>query len=254
MTKANRPLPYADDVEAIPADEADDTRRVIQALELILARNQAKSGQFRADVHVKTHGYAEGEFRVLPNLPEELAQGLFAHDGVYPAVVRFSNAASQAQVDAIPDGRGMAIKVLEVEGDVVLADEQSGQKANPRIVRSLTSCSHVKRSNYYGSKTPITTSRSAFGMRSPHIALWEASTASAAGPTPSRAPGVVSKQGRSWQSRRIPAKSPDTLQRAICLLAHQYFQPRQPRGRRVRSPPCSSPPKSSANRPIAFAP
>ena len=127
MTNANRPLPYADDVETIPADEADDIQRVIQALELILARSQAKSGQFRADVHVKTHGYAQGEFRVLPNLPEELAQGLFEHDGVYPAVVRFSNAASHAQPDAIPDGRGMAIKVLGVEGDVVLADEQRGQ-------------------------------------------------------------------------------------------------------------------------------
>ena len=126
MTNANRPLPYADDVETIPADEADDIQRVVQALELILARSQAKSGQFRADVHVKTHGYAQGEFRVLPNLPDELAQGLFEHDGVYPAVVRFSNAASQPQPDAIPDGRGMAIKVLGVEGDMVLADEQKG--------------------------------------------------------------------------------------------------------------------------------
>ena len=127
MTNTNRPLAYADDVEAIPADEAEDIQRVIQALELILARSHAKSGQFRADVHVKTHGYAQGEFRVLPNLPDELAQGLFERDGVHPAVVRFSNAAGQAQLDAIPDGRGMAIKVLEVEGEVVLADEPRGQ-------------------------------------------------------------------------------------------------------------------------------
>lgn len=127
MTNANFPLPYADDIETIPADEADDIQRVIQALELMLARSQAKSGQFRADVHVKTHGYAQGELRVLPNLPDELAQGLFEHDDVYPAVVRFSNAASEAQPDVVPDGRGMAIKVLGVEGEMVLADEQRGQ-------------------------------------------------------------------------------------------------------------------------------
>ena len=126
MRNANRPLPYTDDVETIPADEADDIQRVIQAMELILARTQAKSGEFRADVHVKSHGYAQGELRVLPNLPDELAQGLFEHEGVYRTVVRFSNAASQLQADAIPDGRGMAIKVLEVEGEMVLADEQSG--------------------------------------------------------------------------------------------------------------------------------
>ena len=126
MTNANRPLLYSDDVEAIPSDEAVDIQRVVKALELILARTQAKSGQFRADVHVKTHGYAQGEFRVLPNLSAEFAQGLFGHDRVYPTVIRFSNASSQPQPDAIPDGRGMAIKVLGVDGDMVLVDEQRG--------------------------------------------------------------------------------------------------------------------------------
>ncbi len=126
MTNANQPLPYADDVETIPPDEADDIQRVVQAMEVILAQGLAKSGQFRADVHVKTHGYVQGEFRVLPNLPDELSQGLFEREGVFPAVVRFSNAASQAQPDAIPDGRGMAIKVLGVESDVVLGNEQLG--------------------------------------------------------------------------------------------------------------------------------
>ena len=100
MTVANRPLLYADDVETIPADEADDIQRVIQALELIL-RGAMRRMASCADVHVKTHGYANGEFRGLPNLPEELAQGLFEHDGIHPAVVRFSNAASQPQADAV---------------------------------------------------------------------------------------------------------------------------------------------------------
>ena len=79
-------------------------------------------------MHVKTHGYARGQFQVLPNLPYELGQGLFANEGIYPAVVRFSNAASQVQLDAIPDARGMAIKVLGVKGDLVLADEQESRR------------------------------------------------------------------------------------------------------------------------------
>jgi len=126
MTHTTRPLPYADDIEVIPATEADDIQQVAQALESILTQSHAKSGQFRADVHVKTHGYAQGEFRILPNLPAELAQGLFKRDVVQPAVTRFSNAAPQPQADAVPDGRGMAIKVLGVEGEVVMADEQKG--------------------------------------------------------------------------------------------------------------------------------
>lgn len=113
----------AGDVETIPIDEAADIQKVVPALMSILARSHAKSGAFRADVHIKTHGYARGEFRVLPNLPDELAQGLFEHDGVHPAVVRFSNSSSQLQPDAIPDGRGMAIKVLNVNGEMISADE-----------------------------------------------------------------------------------------------------------------------------------
>ncbi len=119
-------IPYSDDSEIIPPEEPEAIQRVIQALELILARDHAKSGQFRADVHVKTHGYAQAEFNVLPNLPDELAQGLFERDEIYTAVVRFSNSASQVQADAIPDGRGMAVKVLGVKGEMVQVDEQKG--------------------------------------------------------------------------------------------------------------------------------
>ena len=126
MTNANQPLLYTDAVETIPLDEAKDIERVVQATKLLLARHQAKSGEFVADVHVKAHGYADGELRVLPNLPDDLAQGLFAHESAHRAVVRFSNAASQPQADAIPDGRGMAIKVLGVTGDLMSMDEASG--------------------------------------------------------------------------------------------------------------------------------
>lgn len=123
MTIANQPLPYAADTETIPADEAADIQRVIEAIETILTRSAAKSGQLRADVHVKSHGYAQGELRILPNLPNELAQGLFERDGVFPVIARFSNSASRVQSDAIPDGRGMAFKVLGVDGDWEPTDE-----------------------------------------------------------------------------------------------------------------------------------
>src|SRR5678816_1851718 len=125
MPISSQPLPYTDEVETIPSDEADDIQRVVQAIQMILARGMAKSGQFRADVHVKTHGYVQAEFRVLPNLPDELAQGLFKCEAVYPAVVRFSNAASQAHSDTIPDGRGMAIKVLGVESEETMYERQA---------------------------------------------------------------------------------------------------------------------------------
>src|SRR4051794_11957402 len=119
------PIPYADSVEIIPSDEADDIRRAIVALKRILQQKREQSGQNQSDVHVKVHGCASGEFRVLPNLPSELAQGLFAEERTLSAVVRFSNSSSQPQPDFIPDGRGMAIKLLEVEGER-LSSEDNG--------------------------------------------------------------------------------------------------------------------------------
>ena len=113
------PIPYADSVEVIPSDEIDDIRRAIQTLEKILKRSREQSGQYQGDVHVKVHGCATGEFRVLPNLPAELAQGVFAEERTFQAVVRFSNSASQPQPDFIPDGRGLAIKLLDVPGEKI---------------------------------------------------------------------------------------------------------------------------------------
>jgi hypothetical protein len=61
---------------------------------------------------------------VLPELPAELAQGLFERDANYQAIVRFSNAASHPQADVIPDGRGMAIRVLNVAGEMLPDEDQ----------------------------------------------------------------------------------------------------------------------------------
>lgn len=119
------PSPYAESVEVLPSDEADDICRVVQALKALLQRNREKTGHFHGDVHVKFHGCAAGEFRVLPNLPAELAQGLFKNERTFSAVVRFSNSASQPQPDLIPDGRGLAIKVFDVEEDRLTPDDLS---------------------------------------------------------------------------------------------------------------------------------
>lgn len=126
MSTRPTPVPYADDLEAPPPSEAEDIERIAHALETILARTEARSHKFRADVHAKTHGYARGEFQVLPDLPDELTQGLFAQPVTYPAIAHFSNSSSEPQADAIPDGRGLAIKVCGVAGSVLEVDSNTG--------------------------------------------------------------------------------------------------------------------------------
>ena len=120
-----KPVPYSDNVESIPVDEESDIQRVVSAVKTLLSRGTADSGRFRADVHVKTHGYANGQLTVLENLPAELSQGLFEKVKTFPVVVRFSNSANKVLPDAIPDGRGMAIKVRGVDGEMIANDDQT---------------------------------------------------------------------------------------------------------------------------------
>jgi hypothetical protein len=125
MSSSNpaNPLPYSDAVESIPPDEANDMEQVIHTIEQILQ----KSHQPLPDVHGKGHGCAIGTFAVLPGLPSELAQGLFRQPSSYDAAVRFSSASGELQADSKPDGRGMAIKVLGVEGPKLLEDERDAK-------------------------------------------------------------------------------------------------------------------------------
>lgn len=76
-----------------------------------------KTGQKFRDVHAKSNGCAFGEFHILPGLPLELAQGLFATAANYRAAVRFSNSAPWFQADIVPDARGLAIQVEDVPGE-----------------------------------------------------------------------------------------------------------------------------------------
>jgi hypothetical protein len=83
--KTNSPSPYANDVETIPLDEAEDIQQVVVVMRQLLARSHSQSGEFRRDVHVKMHGGAQAEFRVAPNLPDDLSQGLFENVAAYAA-------------------------------------------------------------------------------------------------------------------------------------------------------------------------
>ncbi|MBL4686879.1 MAG: catalase family protein [Nannocystaceae bacterium] len=60
-------------------------------------------------------------------LPEELRVGLFADNGEYKATIRFSNGNPAVQADAEGDVRGMAIKLVGVQGERVVADGATTQ-------------------------------------------------------------------------------------------------------------------------------
>jgi hypothetical protein len=78
-----------------------------------------EKGPFRG-FHAKIHTGAIAEFRVLADLPEHARHGVFAEPRTFPALVRFSNGASVSNSDRKPEPRGIAIKLIAVEGRKLL--------------------------------------------------------------------------------------------------------------------------------------
>jgi hypothetical protein len=79
-------------------------------------RRNSKDGTDRRAFHAKTDaGLTNAEFRIASDLPQDLAGGIFVAGAVYPATVRFSNAAGTIGADAKADLRGIAIRVDGVQ-------------------------------------------------------------------------------------------------------------------------------------------
>ena len=107
--------------EREPPDEQRHIDSLIRRLRAKMERDYA-SGRVLRDAHPKMHGCVRGEFSVEPNLPEDLRVGLFAQPHMYPAWIRFSNAAGTAAPDSKADIRGAAIKLMGVAGTKLQPD------------------------------------------------------------------------------------------------------------------------------------
>lgn len=84
----------------------------------------AKQTKMR-DAHPKAHGCVRAQFIVDPSgLPDEAKVGVFAGQRTFDAWIRFSNAERVPQSDKAPDVRGMAIKLMDVEGAKILESER----------------------------------------------------------------------------------------------------------------------------------
>jgi catalase len=96
--------------------------------------DQQEHGPHLRQLHAKSHGLVAGKFIVAEDLPEKCKVGVFATPKKeYDIWVRFSNASpaknNQVPPDNRPDGdaRGMAIKLLQVEGNTLPSDDPPTQ-------------------------------------------------------------------------------------------------------------------------------
>ncbi|KAG0038808.1 hypothetical protein BGZ82_010787 [Podila clonocystis] len=123
------PYPAVDEHlgERLQKDEAQIATATADTIEAGI-RNQYHAGDARRDVHAKATGVVKANFRVHDNIPADLAKGVFIPGKAYQSLIRFSNAAGNAhQKDDHDDGRGIAIKLLDVPGPKILESDKDAK-------------------------------------------------------------------------------------------------------------------------------
>ncbi len=115
--------------EAVPQGEMQEITEMVDLTHKLLEqRYGAATGETmaRRAVHPKAHGCVKADFTINADIPEKYRVGLFSTPGKsYKAWVRFSNATAIIRPDVNDnkaDSRGMAIKVMSVEGDTLISE------------------------------------------------------------------------------------------------------------------------------------
>ena len=114
-------IKYHPDVEVKQPNEDEQTAQIVAMMKAQNVKNFDKYRHAVRDAHAKQHGTVVGTIDI-PELPDHLAQGLFAKPGQYPVVIRFSSAPGTLKDDSIPTPHGMAIKVIGVAGEKMLPE------------------------------------------------------------------------------------------------------------------------------------
>lgn len=109
-----------------PQENEDEiAKRVLNlTLNSIKKSSEGKSQTLR-DAHPKAHGCVAGTFTVQDSIPGTMKYGVFAKPRSFPIWIRYSNGSVTPKADKEGDIRGMAIKLMNVEGIKLLEDEKN---------------------------------------------------------------------------------------------------------------------------------
>ena len=116
VSTAAQALRYSPSYEHPEPDEAQTQATIDEQMHKIQEKTWADGGKAIRSVHAKSHGLLVGELRIPVGLAPELAQGIFARPGTLPVVIRLSTVPGDLLPDDISTPRGMAVKIIGVEG------------------------------------------------------------------------------------------------------------------------------------------
>jgi hypothetical protein len=117
MKATAAPLRFQPSFETPEEDEEATRAELTEAMRSIQEKTFAHGGRALRAVHAKSHGVLLGTLHVAAGLPRELAQGLFAQAGSFDVVMRISTNPGDLLDDAVSVPRGLAIKVIGVQGE-----------------------------------------------------------------------------------------------------------------------------------------
>ena len=84
---------------------------------VIVERMKPQQGRVRRGQHAKPTGCVRGVFTIRDDVADDLRHGVFRQPNQsFQAIVRFSNSSETISPDGKGDARGMAVKLLDVEG------------------------------------------------------------------------------------------------------------------------------------------
>lgn len=110
------PVIYQPGFEVPEEGEAETLAGMLDTLKHISEITYKDSGHASRSVHAKSHGLLRGELTVAEGLPAAYAQGIFGKPSSWPVVMRLSTIPGDMLDDNVSTPRGMAVKIVGVEG------------------------------------------------------------------------------------------------------------------------------------------
>ncbi len=110
---------YSDSVEVIQPGEEQTFDEIAATMKDIAGKIGARQRHTVRAVHAKSHALLKATLTVENGLSEELRQGLFAQPGSYGTIMRFSTNPGDILSDHISSPRGLAIKIVDAQGEMV---------------------------------------------------------------------------------------------------------------------------------------
>jgi hypothetical protein len=104
--------------------ELDDKKVFDRMVELTVNHMKPVCDHLRRGQHAKATGCVDAEFRIADDVPLDLQHGIFREPRrTFKAYVRFSNSQGTFEKDGTGTGRGLAIKLRDVDGTRAVADD-----------------------------------------------------------------------------------------------------------------------------------